>query len=286
MTTPKATQHNKETNARRNKSVKSAHNAQYHLNRPARDRIKKGTYAASLEDMMCPINVEVDSAIVASDLHIPFIDRPLFNKLLDTADAQGIKTLFLSGDTWDCDNYSKFTKLAFLLCFPEEIDHVKSEMKILLDHFEKIYICRGNHEKRWIDVNGGKMGMKELFRLAIPSRYSEDAFDERVQITTDDHMYLYQDDEMWLLCHPQNFRITSLSVVKDLASRYMCNVIGGHGHQFAQGRDRSGRFRVCDGGGLFDKDALEYLRGTTCYPETRSGFYSLIDGKLTPCDGK
>jgi len=69
-------------------------------------------------------------------------------------------------------------------------------------------------------------------------------------------------------------------VVRDLAAKYQCNVIGGHGHQFSQGWDRSGQFRIADGGGLFDKRAFEYLRVTSCHPETRNGFYLVQDNNL------
>ena len=158
-------------------------------------------------------------------------------------------------------------------------------MKRILSHFERIFICRGNHEKRWIDLNAGMMGMPQLFALIKPHNISDDNYERRVLVTSDDHINLMHKGQLWLCCHPRNFRITPLSVVRDLAANHLCNVAGFHGHAFNQGRDRSGKFRVVDGGGLFDRKALAYTRSTSCHPMTRSGFYILKDGNLIPYEG-
>lgn len=56
--------------------------------------------------------------------------------------------------------------------------------------------------------------------------------------------------------------------------------VGAHGHQFDQGWDRSGMYRVADGGGLFDVKSLDYARETSCHPVQRAGFYLLQDNIL------
>lgn len=244
-----------------------------------------GVYAQMIDEQRNPITIELDNAAFTGDFHVPFTNERLIQRLFDAADEHGTKDLIIGGDFWDCDNYSKFTHLTSTLCFKEEIEEVRKELKRLLSHFERLYICRGNHEKRWLDLNAGKMGMRELFALARPTNLSEDDWDRRVTITMDDHIHLIHKGELWLLCHPRNFRIVPLSVAQDLAAKNLCNVVTFHGHAFRQGRDRSGRFRVAEGGGLFDRAALDYMRETTCHPMTRSGFYILKDGMLTPYEG-
>jgi predicted phosphodiesterase len=231
-----------------------------------------------IDEQRTPINIYCDNVLVTSDFHIPFHDPVLVDILCQAGEENSVDTLMVSGDFWDCDNYSKFTRKTWTFTFKEEIHLVREVMNYLLDYFKIIYFCRGNHEHRWIAVNTGMVGMDELFATTcIPT--------DRYKVTLDDHMYLYQGDEKWLLCHPKSFRQTNLSVVRDLAAKHQCNVIGGHGHQWAQGYDKSGTFVVADGGGLFQKEALDYLRETTCHPMVRSGFYLLQDNDLITYSG-
>jgi hypothetical protein len=256
-----------------------------------RNKYKPGAYTLMLDEARNPLTIKSENVAITSDWHAPFYDNDLVNQLFADATEHGTTDLIIAGDMWDCDNYSKFTSMAesgmgVSQTFKGETEEVKKLMRRILMVFTNVYICRGNHCKRWIDLNAGKMGMKELFALARPSNMSEDAWDKRVHITTDDHINLIQDNETWLCCHPRNFRITPLSVARDLSAKHLCNVIVAHGHAFNQGRDRSGQFRVADGGGLFERAALDYTRETTCHPMTRSGFYILKNGTLYPYEGK
>jgi hypothetical protein len=252
---------------------------------------KRGIYALILDDARNPLTIESDNIAITSDWHAPFIDNDLVNQLFDSAMENDTRDLIMAGDTWDCDNYSKFTSMAesgmaVSQTFKGETEEVKKLLNRILKVFTNVYICRGNHEKRWIDLNSGKIGMKELFSLARPSNMSEDAWDKRVHITSDDHINLIHNGQTWLCCHPRNFRITPLSVARDLSAKHLCNVIVAHGHAFNQGRDRSGHFQVADGGGLFERAALDYTRETTCHPMTRSGYFILKNGVLIPYEGK
>ena len=252
---------------------------------------REGAYAQMIDEVYKPITIESDNIAVTSDWHIPFTDEELVNRLLNVPKEYGTRDLIIAGDFWDCDDYSKFTHLAPPACFEEECENVRGYLKRILRAFTNVYICRGNHEKRWIDMNAGKMGMEKLFYLAKPHNISDDTWEKRVHITTDDHIYLLQKDpakgmQLWLSCHPKNYRQINLSVAKDLSAKHLCNVIIAHGHQWAQGYDRSGTYHLLDGGGMFDRNALAYQRDTACNPMTRSGFYVLKEGKVIPYEGK
>jgi predicted phosphodiesterase len=237
-----------------------------------------GIYAQMIAEQRQPILIKSNNIIVSSDYHIPFHDIDLFWEMIDLAKEEQIPDLAIVGDFWDCDNYTKFIRTVHTGTFQEEIDEVRACLKPLIRTFKKIYICRGNHEKRWLDLNAGHMTMEDLFGLT--------GLHKGYQVTRDDHMYLFQGQDTWLLCHPKNFRIVNLSVARDLAAKFHCHVIVAHGHQFAQGWDKSGAFRICDGGGLFDKNSLDYHWETTCHPEVRSGFYVIREGQLYPFEGK
>jgi predicted phosphodiesterase len=245
-----------------------------------------GVYAQMISDAYQPIDIATNNVCIISDVHVPFYDNNLMERLLKVPEEQGTTDLIIAGDMFDCDSYSKFSHLTAPACFESELEEVKKVLKRILRVFQNVYICRGNHEKRFLDLNAGQLTMQKMFGLARPSNMSEDEWDLRVHITTDDHITFTQNGEKWLCCHPRNYRIINLSVARDLAARFECSVIVAHGHQFCQGYDRSGKHRIMDGGGLFDKEALAYLRDTTCYPETRSGFYVLNDGKVICYEGK
>ena len=224
-----------------------------------------------IKETFNPLVFKSDLCGVISDLHIPFQNKNFVDVMYTTMKKYKVKDLAIVGDFWDCDNYTRFVRLSWGESFKEEINHVKDELNRIVHNFKNVWICRGNHEKRWIDGNNGMMGMKELFNCT--------GIIEGYEVTLDDHMILKSGDRIWLLCHPRNFRQTPLSVARDLATKYNMNVICAHGHGFASGWDKSGKYYCIDSGGLFDKEALEYLRNTTCYPETRNGFIIIKDGE-------
>ena len=248
----------------------------------ARDQMRKiraengrndGIYAQMIDDQRKPLDVVSDNILITSDFHIPFHNLSLLEKLFSVAVEYSVTDISIAGDFWDCDNVSTFTPgVPMKPAFDQEINHVRNVLDLITAAFKGVYFCRGNHEKRWLNLNAGKLDIKKLFGLTEITR--------GYQVTGDDHIYITQGDEKWLHCHPRNFRITPLSVVRDLSAKFGCHVVGGHGHQFGQGWDRSGRFKVADGGGLFDVHSLDYHRDTTCHPEVRSGFYLLQDNHL------
>lgn len=247
----------------------------------------KISYADKINTACNPITIFGESLVVSSDWHVPYVDEKLFEKLMAIPEETGIGKLAITGDLFDADSYSRFTPMAPTVSFRDECNNVRDRLEVALENYRKIYICRGNHEKRVIDMNMGKFQMKELLDMCIPDDMSKREFDERVNVTNDDHLHAVIGGRKWLLSHPRNFRIINLSVARDLASRYQCSQIVAHGHQLAQGWDRSGTFRLIDGGGLFDKNQLAYLRETTCYPETKNGFVILHgDDKVTVVEGQ
>jgi hypothetical protein len=228
-----------------------------------------------IEDSFNPLTIKSNNICVACDWHIPFYDAEFMGQMFDVCEENGVKEIAIPGDFWDCDNYSRFTNLTqagvgWGETFRGEIEEVTTVLNALTERFKVVYFCRGNHEKRWMDMNAGMMGMEELFKLT--------GIRDGYQVTQDDNIVLESKGKVWLLCHPRNFRQTNLSVGRDLCAKYRCNVLVAHGHQYAQGRDRSGYYQIVDGGGLFDAGALEYLRNTSTFPAVQGGFYLIQDG--------
>jgi len=238
------------------------------------DPSRKGKYARIIDEQRNPITIKDNNILVTSDWHIPFVNWYLVTLLGSVAREYGVRTLAVIGDFWDCDNFSKFTRLTNTGTFADECSEVGGMLRHLTSIFDEINISRGNHEKRWLDILGGKTTIQQLYDM---SRVTEG-----YRLTLDDNITLIQNGEKWLLCHPKTYRQTPLSVARDLAAVHGTHIYCGHGHQFAQGRDRSGKYHILDGGGMFDKNALDYLRETTTHPETVPGFYLIQDNTPIP----
>lgn len=236
----------------------------------------KGIYAEMLEDNRDPIEIESDAIFICPDWHIPFHDNVMKDLLYDIAETYGIHDIAIPGDFFDCDNYTTYLRYSYMETFKQELEAVSKVLDELQLRFGRIFFCRGNHEKRWISLNYGHMGMQELFKLVGAG--------DKVEVTQDDFMILNPHDNPWMLCHPRNYRQTPLSVARDLATKYHKNIISAHGHFFDQGVDKSGKYHCLDGGGIFDPLAFEYLRDTGCTPWVRSGFYLIEGNNYTPYD--
>jgi hypothetical protein len=233
---------------------------------------------SKLENEYSPLAIVDSNVLVAPDWHGPFFDRKLESALYRVAKEYSVKTLLVPGDFWDCDGYTSFLKMTYMETFQEEIKHVSRLLDNIGNNFKKVYFCRGNHEKRWLSMNKGLVGIQQLFAIL------ESGAD--YEVTLDDHMLLISKPETWRISHPQNFSPCQLSVASRLADIHHMNIFSAHGHQFAQGYDKSGNFQVVDGGGMFDVKQIEYLRNTTCYPSVHSGFYLIQDGDAYPFPGK
>ena len=232
-------------------------------------------WADKLNNGFQPLMIKTNEpALVCSDWHIPFQDRGLVKQMLGVAKKYKIKQLIIPGDFWDCDGYKnteKFVNLTYMETFQDEKVEVRNQLEQLTNYFgDKIYFCRGNHEKRWLKFNKGMVGIDELFAiLRSPVNY---------HVTLDDYIVLYQNGVKWYICHPDNYSPVSLSIASKISDKFQCNVFMAHGHIMSQGFDRTGQYEIVDGGGMFDSDQIEYLRRTTTFPSVRSGFYVLKDG--------
>lgn len=234
-----------------------------------------GIYAKLIEDAFDPIKFTTDGCIVANDWHIPFHDNGYARWVIDVAKEYGVKDLAIAGDLFDADSYSMWPKDGFRESFEKELEAVGLWLSILGDTFERVFICRGNHEQRVIKQNNDNIRMQGLMDLCHAPDNVKATNDTFLDMTT-------TNGTEWMLVHPKQFRQTPLSVARDLAAKYHKNIVSAHGHFFGQGYDRSGRYYCLDGGGIFDPACLPYLRSVNTTPWVAQGFYLIDDSGFIP----
>jgi predicted phosphodiesterase len=231
-----------------------------------------------IEEVYTPLSITDNNVLVAPDWHGTRHDKQLKNLLYKIAEEEGVKTLVIPGDFFDCDAYSTFIRFNHEISFKTELRNAAKILAELVSRFKNVYFTRGNHEKRWMSLNQGMMGMEELFACTgIAKGY---------KVTLDDHLILKSGAETWRVCHPKEFSRTPGKVPRELAKKYQMNIFGAHGHRMGWWMDDTGRFQCVEGGGLFNKDKIEYLRDTSCYSETNPGFWLIRDGWCHPFPDK
>ena len=298
----------KARNARRNRSnQRSVQGNMYCANHPDRAaeykrkyKEKKAKMVEKLINARASLTFTSGDIALACDFHVPFQDEALIDYMIAVCKDMNIKKLAIDGDFLDCDNLSIFvsnteSNSKTTITWHGEKVEGRNVMTRLLEWFDEIYICAGNHENRIIALTGGKEGFLEIIQAIMPENITIADYRRRVHVTVDDHMFMnhtYLDEygefqiQEWLLCHPKNFSILPLRVARSLSAKYGMNIHMAHGHNLIQGRDISGKFICVEGGGLFDREAMEYTTRTTTHPMMRSGFFILKNGEALKFDGK
>ncbi len=239
-----------------------------------------------------------DRILLTSDWHIPFHKSEYVDLLYYIAEELNIKDIAVIGDFWDCDNYSHYTSFDIGVTFQNELANVGKELKRLVDAFDGVYLCVGNHEARFLAANAtqfanGHLKYQQMMNLTgVTEGY-----------TVTDNRWMLLNGE-WRLTHPKNYNTKKLSVANRLADRYRMNIVNTHGHYTAgtppgnalmkpathivRDRDTGAEidaFKVCDIGGLFDKSKLEYLTlWDTTYPTLQPGIAIYDHGEVTVID--
>lgn len=255
------------------------------------------------EAPQAPLNIESDHILLTSDWHIPF-DKPEYvEAALGMALDQGIPDIAVIGDFWDCDNYSRYVNYRPKETFQAELAHVTRRLQLLVDLFENVYFCVGNHEARFLALNasGDAQGHLKYQQMMNMTGITEG-------YTCTDNRWMTLNDE-WRLTHPKNYSQIKLRVAQRLADKYKMNIISTHGHFTAGAPDPvfrhpafmkpaphiAGRKQktvekivyVADIGGLFDESKLEYKNIIdTTFPNTNPGYAIYDHGEVTIIDLK
>ena len=215
--------------------------------------------------------------LVIGDWQIPCTDWNLVQEALNVAEKLGLKQLIIGGDFLELSALSPFKKYV-----PEKIglaDELECGYKVmgqLVEMFDTIYFLSDNHwtrlAKAIYEARGDVPSPQQLARILTDSK--------KVKIL--DFCWMTVNNH-WRLTHPMQGRNIPLSLATTLSAKYQSHLVCFHGHHFRLGLDISGRFVICDAGGVFDPKKLAYTQlWDTSHYVTNQGFLAIKDDRLIP----
>ena len=219
-------------------------------------------------------------AMVISDVHLPFYNAELANRMIALARKFGIRTLFLIGDLFDAKGYSRYPTANNISMDDGEyeIDCARQFFTVCATQFDDIYVTIGNHEMRMLNKLERKLQFKTLLRMAL---HEAELGDTKIHVTEYPRVKMEGIDKpsTWL-GHPENYSRIKGNVPRDLATKYQANIITGHTHHLVLTSHISGQYYICESGCLADPSKQEYLAMSfTPHPEWHPGFVMIRNEK-------
>lgn len=203
-------------------------------------------------------------ATVAGDFHIPLHDLSLVEKMVSVSMKMNSKQLIIAGDFFNFDAFSWYiTEKTY---FPgEEIDYGEKLLDWMVQWYDLILVLMGNHEKR--------LYRRKLDKEIDWERVTRMFTKHEDKIIFSKYGYCVLDD-VWRITHPKNYRQIPTRVANELAFRHRQNILNFHGHTLSITHDKSGRYLIADGGGMFDESKIEYrMIEDSTYPAWYRGFW-------------
>jgi predicted phosphodiesterase len=219
---------------------------------------------------------------VTADFHFPVTDYEFVNEFLAECAQRNVKNLLIAGDFLNMDALSRFDAKQDSAGLTAELDMANKAMRTILNQFDLVYFTWGNHDARLHKA----LGYKVDFRTAMKMVFYDvsDKQKERLHISNLDHMlvgvtpmYELAGENAWYICHPKSYSRKPLSTALELAATKNMNIACAHSHHHAYGWDRSGRLRLVEVGGFFDREGVEYLQRTDTYPNWQNGYMILTE---------
>jgi len=215
-----------------------------------------------------------DNYMICSDLHAPFYSQLWVDRYLAIARKFNIKKEIIVGDLFDFSALSSFSPItddSEEKPFSVELEACQDLIKNLAKQFDKSFLVSGNHERRVFRTYDGSIPLSLVLNFFPEIQKS-------FYVTPYDKIAI---GEKWLLVHPVSYSQISGNVAFKLAAKFRKNILSAHGHFCSLRYDASGENVVCDLGGLFDIEKINYINlKTTTHPLWDPGFALLYKSEL------
>ena len=231
-----------------------------------------------------PLHMEGD-ALVLPDLEVPFHHAEFVNRVVELADAWGIRQCILAGDVLHFENLSAWGAnwqpaigedqreelLDFVNDLPKkyrqqglrrlekigavgspdldtELATARKTVAALTYAFDEIHYCLGNHDDRYLRTVDRAMQASELLTLLQIK-------DSRWKIAPYYYSFLTSGGEEFRIEHPNT---TAMNAARNLAAKYHKHILMAHSHRWAVERDMSGTLWAIQMGHCVDERRLPY----------------------------
>lgn len=222
--------------------------------------------------------------MLGNDWHMPYTDPDMYRYFIAIAEKFGIKQCALGGDVGNADGLSKTYPRNGIYDVPLNVELPATEklFENLLDTFDVIYCCLGNHDERILKALDGTIDGQHLAKLYLPTKYVH-LLNERIFFSTQRYLEINSGGEKFRYTHPANYSRNAPTVERALAEKFNSNIVSTHGHLFALGFDRSGRHVVAQLGTMIDQSKVPYTNLVdTNHPNWNQAFGMIRDGHLYP----
>lgn len=240
------------------------------------------------EDFSVRRTIPETRILIASDAHLPYLDRGLLAKLRETIHRLDIQCVLWLGDLFDMHKFSSYGQTDHSLSWQKEKEIasfiILQVARDLRANGGYQVISRGNHDYRWIKKLGDHERMTGLVCSISPELGS--LIKEGEIVVSDNPTVEGVPDRFgnntWLFTHPAQFK-SPFTTPGQLALYEQKNVLAGHAHHFGITRDPSNKFWAVEGGGLFQDTSFEYVqRNPSTMRRMVSGFWCILGPEVMP----
>jgi len=189
-------------------------------------------------------------ALVLMDIHVPLHDAEWLNRVVALAKRVGVRKVIIGGDLVDLAAFGVYGNIACTL--PEtEILAAEQVVRTLAEEFAEVAYFAGNHEMRLARTTNHFISLQRIMELWVSA--------PNVRLSDYHWCTLRSGGVTYQVEHPRSYSRHALLVAKDLAAKYGCNVICGHGHRWGIGRDDWDRYWAIDSGVCCDVERVAYV---------------------------
>ena len=184
-----------------------------------------------------PVNIKGEKILLLKDIHFPYHDEEALSIALTYGLDKGCDTLYLNGDILDCHTLSRWEKDPESRSFSQELETVRSFLKMVSPLFKKVYYKEGNHEERyWRYLSSHAPELVEIDAFNLQSlmwldQYEVEWIDGRTFAKFNSLNVVHGHEFGQNVCSPVN-------IARGLYLRAKSHAICGHWHQTSEHNEK------------------------------------------------
>lgn len=238
------------------------------------------------------------SAVIVSDLHIPFHDPHAVIHACKLATRLGIDHLIVAGDLLHADSISKYDRAGATVPITNELVGAGRALGALEEVFERITVIPGNHDQRlekmfsrMRDTKDGRQGLELAARLlGVMNPDDAEAMTEGLlsHYLGSDKVVIHPLPQMelngtWLIQHPGSVSRMAPQNERKMAAKHRKSVLQGHSHLWGIGFDDSATDICFNIGHMSRPEHWRYIRERpTHFPAQVKGYAVVLADESNP----